>query len=663
MKVRSSLLNVFVLVAIGALAYLPLINRIGYTHDDWYLMWSAKTNGASVFHPIYSVDRPLRAYVLEAEYAVFGESVLLYNLSAWVLRVASALLFLWWLGMLWPNQSRWTFLMSLLYLIYPGFLSQQNGIDYQSQILSLALAMLSLGLTVHAFSESRLWLKIFEIMFAIVLGVIYLGLVEYEAGFELIRFLILFILVGRVFQSYRDRMIATMKAWLPYSLIVFGFGFWRFFIFKGERSATDVNIQFEQVQLYPIQTIYHWMVQVVQDMFDVILNAWTIPLSQLIGYVERWGTFVAIAAVVLVLFAFMKEDENGLQRELDTDTFSAEALWFGFLSAAAGLIPIAMVNREVAFPSFSRYALVSSVGVAIFWVGLLMHLRGRYLRSAVLAGLVLIAVLTHHANSVKFADETAALQNFWWQISWRVPQLAARTTLMGMYPVGGIEEDYFLWGPASLIYFPEKAESETIGPTLFAAVLNKDTVTKVLAKERQEFDNRKNIITYKNYRNILILSQPTVNSCVHVINGQQPEFSQWEPDSIRVIGSYSELEHVLASEAPHTPPAIVFGSEPKHGWCYYYQKADLARQRGDWDEVMKLADEALGKKLTPNDSIEWIPFLQAYAQAGDIEHLTELAPKITSSPYVAGQACQILRSMPDNSVSVLETINSVYCTE
>jgi hypothetical protein len=344
-------------------------------------------------------------------------------------------------------------------------------------------------------------------------------------------------------------------------------------------------------------------------------------------------------------------------------SFSGEALCLGLLSAVAGLIPIVMVNREVAFPFFSRYALVSSVGVAIFIVGLLTCIHSSVLRSGILAGLVLIGVLTHHANTVRLAEESAVVRNFWWQVSWRVPQLAPRTTIVGLYPLGAIEEDYFLWGPANLIYYPEDETPKSIGPNLFAAVLNKDTVTKVLNRERQEFDNRKNIITYKNYRNILILTQPTLDSCVHVINGLQPEFSELEPDSIRSMGPYSELEHILVDEAPHTPPTLVFAPEPAHGWCYYYQKADLARQRGDWAEVLRIGEEAFGNDLAPEDGIEWVPFLQAYAHNGNVERLEELAPQITSSPYIAQQVCQVITSMPDVSEAVHETVKSLYCTE
>lgn len=120
---------------------------------------------------------------------------------------------------------------------------------------------------------------------------------------------------------------------------------------------------------------------------------------------------------------------------------------------------------------------------------------------------------------------------------------------------------------------------------------------------------------------------------------------------------------MLVDETPHAPPTVVFGPEPPHDWCYYYEKADLARQRGDWDEVLKLGSEASTKGFAPKDSIEWMPFLQAYAQTADIERLTELATIVTSDPYIAQQACQIASSVPNLSTQVTETFSALYCLE
>ena len=663
MKNRTGFISLLTLLFVAALAYLPLINQIGYTHDDWYLMASARAEGSGVFHTIYSVDRPLRAYILGLAYELFGQNVLLYNLSAWFFRILSAVVFLWLLRMLWPGRSTWTWLTAILYLIYPGFLSQLNGIDYQSQILSLALAMLSVALTVAVYFQRNTVYKVMGGSLSILLGLLYLGLVEYEAGFELMRLTILFILVGRVTQNFRDRMIATIKLWIPYSIILLGFGIWRVFIFQAERQATDVSAQFEQLTLYPLQTMFGWFVQVIQDLFDITFAAWVIPFSQLMNSVQGWGVILGgfVTGLTLLVVNYWKHDE--VQQASPGDDFIGEALLLGFLTALGGLIPIALVNREVYFPAFSRYALVCSFGVAMIVTVFSMQLSGKQWRNALVAILVWISVVTHHANAFKHAGETAALNDFWWQVSWRVPQFQKNTTLIASYPSVAVEEDYFVWGPASLVYYPESQNPEVVQPGLFAAVLNKATVTKVLTRERQEYDNRRGIITYKNYRNMVVLTQPGSNSCVRVIDGSQPEFSTNEQDSIRAIGAFSEIEHVLVDEAPHPPPAMVFGSEPSHGWCFYYQIADLARQRGRWKEVIETGEQAVNKGLAPNDLIEWMPFLQAYAQAGEVDRLNELAATIRGDPYVSMQVCRIIGSMQGISAPVLELIDLQYCLE
>jgi hypothetical protein len=367
--------------------------------------------------------------------------------------------------------------------------------------------------------------------------------------------------------------------------------------------------------------------------------------------------------VSLTWIVLRKLRESALEDNESQPAFFQEALWLGIVTLLGGLIPVVLVNREVSFPLYSRYSVVASVGVAIFIAAVRTRLNSAFLREGVLAGLCFISFLTHHANAVKHAQETAVLNDFWWQVSWRAPQLEKNTTLIANYPEVATEEDYFVWGPANLIYYPESQNEEAIQPALFAAILNRDTINKVLARERQEYDNRRTILTYKNYRNIVILTQPSSSSCVHVINGLQPEFSTAESDSIRVIGSYSEIEHVLVDEMPHTPPELVFGPEPARGWCYYYQKADLARQRGEWESIVGLGNEAQEGGFTPSDLIEWMPFLQAYVVIEDVERLMELAPIISSEPYIALQVCQNIGGLPGISDAVVEVIDLQYCLE
>lgn len=657
---HEKIILLVLLLVTGAMVYLPQINHFGYVNDDWYLMYSVGAHGPAAFQDIFSVDRPGRVLVMIPAYDLFGNNPLLYNLSAFLFRVLGAMALLWILNLLWPRNPGMTAAMSLLFLIYPGFLSQVNAIDYQSHIVGLAAALLSVWLTLKAVTSENRLRTLLSHLASILLGWLYLSQMEWYISFEFFRWACVFVLASRPGGMLLEKVKRAIRWSYPSFLIPVVYLTWRLFFFVSARGATDLDRQLELFKLYPIQTLYHSAVQVLQDLSDVILGAWVIPLSQLTGYIQAWGGILALVIAGLVIFTLFRLEEIFTSDSSQSSAITNEALWLGLLSAIAGLIPIALVNREVAFPAYSRYSLVSSAGVAIFIVALVNTIRGRILRYSFLGILVLIAALTHHANSVKVAQESAMVKNFWWQTTWRVPQLGPRTTLVGNYPAGAIEEDYFIWGPANLIYYPKNDAPEGIQPTIFATLLNKDTVTKILTRERQVFDNRKNIVTYTNYRNILILSQPSLKSCVHVINSLQPEFSSSESDSVRLVGPYSEIEHVLTDEASHTPPAIVFGPEPHHGWCYYYEKADLARQRGDWNEVLQLADETGNKGLKPSDLIEWMPFLQAYALNGKTKEVATVMNQIQPDEYVMQQACQILKSQPVDA-SVQEMLNSQYC--
>ena len=659
----KTLSAIALLVLISGLAYLPFVGQFGYFNDDWYLMYAASAKGAFVFKDIFSVDRPLRALVMIPAYLLFGESPLGYDLSAYGFRVLSAFGFLWLLRILWPRQRLPVALMALLFLIYPGFLSQFNGIDYQSQMVSLAAAVFSLVLTLKAVQAKGILKKIVLLLISALLGWLYIGLVEYFIGFEIIRLACIFLLVTRDYKPFGKRIIQTLHQWLPYIILLIPFLVWRLYFFKSERSATDVGLQLDQFIQSPLTTSLRWFTTLLSDSLDVVFLAWGQPLSSLLTWI--WsrnqlllGLGLSVASVVVALFVLKPLEDPD---ENDESNWHTEALLLGTAAVIGGLLPIILVNRFVDFGFYSRYTLVSSTGAAILLVSLVFSLHNLFLRNALLASFVFFASLTHFANNQKAVQITDATRGFWWQVYWRAPQIAPHTTLIANYAVGATEEDYFVWGPANLIYYLEGTKEKYVQPGIYAAVLNRDTVTNVLVGKGQEFDNRRTIRTYKNYRNILILTQPTASSCVHVLDGGGPEYSTDENASIQIIGPYSNLDYVLTDETVPAPPSIVFGPEPEHDWCYYYQKATLARQRGDWDAILSLGEEASRKDLAPLDLIEWMPFLQAYAITGDIHHLVELAPVIASNPFITLQACQNLGRLQNLTASVLDVIDAQYC--
>jgi hypothetical protein len=58
-----------------------------------------------------------------------------------------------------------------------------------------------------------------------------------------------------------------------------------------------------------------------------------------------------------------------------------------------------------------------------------------------------------------------------------------------------------------------------------------------------------------------------------------------------------------------------------------------------------------------------MPFLQAYAQSGQVDPLAEVASTASADTYFAQQACKILAAMSGLSAETVKTVNSLYCLE
>lgn len=658
--------EILLMLVLSGLIYLPFINQFGYYNDDWYSMYAARVAGTNAFHEMYSIDRPGRAYVMIPLYKVFQGNPLYYSISAYILRILGAVALLWLLRLLWPERKRETLLVALLFLVYPGFLSMPNAIDFQSHLVGILLAFVSLGLSIYGYYQPAGWRWVLCWLGAILTGWAYLSQMEYYIGFEAVRLLLFGLLVYREKPGWKAAFGKVIRKWLPYSLIPIGYLFWRMFLFNNERATTDVGLQLGTLIASPLTTLYEWSVSFVQSILNVTLLAWGVPLSQIGFSLDTTNAIrgilisLVVMAVALLAFRLLKYNDAPDNKTMDFH-WKQEMLLVGLAWAVLGLIAVIMGNRSVAFPVYSRYGLVSAAGAILAVVAGISYLSNQKIQMALFGFLFFSAALTHYGNGYQYAQNAKSMRQFWWQVAWRVPQFQEGSTLIANYPNSGIREDSFVWGPANHIYYPYRVKPNAVRAGVFAILLDHDAVLKILNREGQVF--RKHIIvdTYRNYRNFVILSQPSGASCLHVIDGTRPEYSRSESDAIMIIGDHSEIEHVNLDEEFKTPPQFLFGSEPAHNWCYYYEKADYERQRGDWDAVLSVGDQAFSRGLFPADLIEWMPFLQAYANTGNWEKLQELAPKIAQDPFIARQACLLLKEIPGLSSDVQNIIDANYC--
>jgi hypothetical protein len=232
-------------------------------------------------------------------------------------------------------------------------------------------------------------------------------------------------------------------------------------------------------------------------------------------------------------------------------------------------------------------------------------------------------------------------------VTWRAPNIRENTSLMVNYPSIAYGEDYeIVSGPANFIYYDKGSlENGLVHYPISAISMTSDGINNILAEKFSAERIVRSHTFLLDYGNVLVISQPSPTACVHVVDANWKDVSVSELDSIRLVSPQSKIDNVQADVPAHSPPVSLFGNEPEHTWCYFYQKAALARQLGDWDQIANLEKQASKLNLHPNDQIEWMPFLQSAAMLGDENTVKQLSSRINTERLYKQQACQNLLAL------------------
>ena len=668
---HTPLLEILLILVIAAVTYLPHLSQATIYRDDWYYAMDRLIGGPGIFQEMFKIDRPARGPLFEAYYQLFGIQPFPYHMSSFLWRIAGGLAALWLFHQLWPRQRLAAFMMALLFMLYPGYLRWMEGFENQPRILSSFLEALSIALTLQAVRTTRTVPRIFAWIGSILTGWAYIALVDFAFGMEVFRLLCVFLLVNRDREgtSFVQRSISTIRAWAIAALIPIGFLFWRFFLFHNERTATDVGLQLSYLVTSPLTTGAWWLLRLFQSTFNVTLPAWGASLFQSLFEISlpniMIGILVAVVAVALFLgvsFCIAKlEDDDDKSDAALTGRWQSEALWVGLAGVLAGVLPVIAANRYISVEAYSHYALPASLACVMLVVGIIFLLRSRYVRFGIASVLVLLAVLTHYTVSLQVLNEERVIADFWQQVVWRAPGIKAGTTLFVSYPDVQYGEDVdAVAGPANFLYFPEQTNQIPAVYPLVALPQMDYTTKYVLRGGKERSEGYRTHVGEVNYNKMLVISQPAQDSCVHVIDSHWPRYSNLETDQILLLGEYSKIERVLTDTRAPRPAEFIFGPEPAHAqaWCYYYQKAELALQEGNWEEIVRIGDEITRLELSPNDRIEWAPFLQAYAVKGDENAFKATAAKIDKLPFVRREACHALLAMQETGFGFTSQIQS-----
>jgi uncharacterized membrane protein len=114
-------------------------------------------------------------------------------------------------------------------------------------------------------------------------------------------------------------------------------------------------------------------------------------------------------------------------------------------------------------------------------------------------------------------------------------------------------------------------------------------------------------------------------ACARILDPLVERDNYTLPRYLREAMVLSTTDPILPEGTPVLPVEI-FGprsAQSERSWCYYFEKADLARQQKDWQQVIALGEQGFASGDYPNDPLERFPFIEAYAHTGDWQRALE----------------------------------------
>jgi hypothetical protein len=618
---------------------------LGFYRDDWYQLWAGLTLGPRSIVTLFSIDRPVMGYTYAATFYALRDSALAWQLYALFLRWLGAMGALWLFRRLWPGRPLITTSAALLFLVYPGFLQQPNANTFSNHLVSYTAAVLSLAATAEALAQPRGWRRPLLTMFAVAGALTCWLTYEYMIGLEVLRY----VLIARAAAAASGRLdrrwlgrVAVLCA--PYTITMLAFLYWRLVVFQAGRQGVDFGLVLSMYESSLLRTLLERASTLLGDFVEASVFGWLVPgydrLSQLDVEKVAIGLVPAVVAIVAYL-RFARGWKDPLPGSPGPATPSdpvRDLTLLGGLTTLASLAPVVLLDREVRWSSaFDRYTLHATLGLAMLTVGVIWAVVRARLRPAALAVILGLSVLSHQANAAHWARFWDEQRQLWWQLAWRAPGLQPGTVLVVNLPSQRYFEDYEVWAPANLIYAPGDGT-----PDLAAQVIEEETARKVRLGLKETRYMRVLIGIPRDYASTLAVDWPSRDSCVHVLAAGQPENAVTSGSLMRSIAEHSSEALVLPNANTARPPERIFGPEPARGWCWYYQRASLARQQSDWARVMDLGEHARADGVAPSDLSEWMPFFQAYLNSGYTEQAEQVADLILQAPLVAAQICNQL---------------------
>jgi len=632
------------------LTYGLMLPWTGFYWDDWPFAWIAKFLGPAEFFPAFEPFRPFLGPIFFGTTSLLPPNPLLWQSLALILRFALSLSAWWTFKAVWPNAKWQTLTAALLFLVFPGY--SQHWVAYthiNQEWIPFLFYILSFGFTAKSFRTPEKSGR----FTALALIFLVLGLLptEYFATQEPLRFLFLWALIAEETAGFWSRIRRVMKFWWPYLLVWLGNAAWLVYYYKfgayasyGVTTAGQVSLPgflLAMTDAFWKAGLYSW-IQILVLTARSLSNPSTlltlgmiavsfVPVAFYLRRIESGWTPKSYHPRRGPDFGSIHHHSSPTSGDVGLQTnfnWGWQAMMFGLIGILIGRVPSWVAGLPLTLQSINdRFMVSMMIGGSLFLAGLLELFFGKS-RSKVyiLAVIIALGIGQQFYTANDFRRDWLRQQEIFWQMVWRIPGLEPGTVILTHELPLSYETDMGLTAPLNWIYAPDYAGGELPYALLYTRTrLDGTSLPALEPGQPVSFEYR--TVGFKGSTSQVVTIIVPSNACLHVLDLIYAGGDTYErqPRFLRDAIQLSNPALILADVEPPEMPVALFGVEPPHTWCYYYEKAELARQVGNWETVAALGNQARAQGYIPGDALEWLPFIEGYVITGDYEMAREIS--------------------------------------
>lgn len=650
-KIIQSLQKPFIIPALFALliffAYGLLVPTLGFYWDDLPFAWFLKFFGATQFIEAFRPFRPLLGYIFTITTSIFGGHPLTWQILGLIIRFILGLQVWSLLRQVFPTRKDSALWVALLFTVYPAYQQQWVALTHINQeLIPLIFLLSSFILTVKILRNQNSPKYLFVL--AILLQALGLFSTEYFFGLEILRYFFLLIIFSETIQNRKEVAQKTFLTYLPYLIIWIINAIWTYLYHQS--SAYDSYKIDLASKLSPLAVMNEFITTLSLSGFTAWLNTFNIfsvmdgSATQLIAFT----IFILSSAIVFLVTNLQSPISNHQLPNYASRITPYAFILIGLLTIFAGRLPswAAGLPLKIEF-DYDRFFVSIMLGASLFIVGLaeliLKEGRGKIILLSMLVGMATAYQFTV-ANT--FRRDWANQQEFFWQMAWRMPAIKENTAVLTYELPFQYASDYQLTSSLNWLYATDLNSREI--PYMLMYLKTRFNVSEIKADNPIEVQYR--TVNFNGNTSNSVVIYKEADGCLRVLDSIYNN-AETVPDAnvylIKAI-ALSNPDLILTNATPMLDKTL-FGSEPAHTWCYFYTKAEVARQLGNWGEVVNLYQQAEKNQFTWQLPVENLIFIEAFAQTGNIEKAIKLTEQTIKSQTTLCSALNTLWKRVGNS--------------